>query len=130
MSKYKVAKLDDIKDVLGDYPGDMKPMKEALGSEQVAITYRRMPKGTGSKGYYGHIHQKQEEVIYVISGKLQVKVGDKIEELGPNTAIRIAPGTTQGVYNNEPEDVELLIISDRRESEDKVEYDQNFWPAE
>ena len=50
MKNYKTVKLDDIKDILGDYPGDMKPMKEPLGTTQVALTYRRMPKHTGAKG--------------------------------------------------------------------------------
>lgn len=127
MSGYKVVKLAEIDDILGDYPGDMKPTKDALRSEQVAITYRRMPKGTGSKGYYGHIHENQEEVIFVFAGKLQVKVGEDIVELGPREAIRISPGTTQGLYNGEDEDAELLIISDRRDPEDKVSYDKEFW---
>lgn len=127
MKNYSMVKIDELPDALGDYPGEMKFLKDALQTEQVAITYRRMPKGTGSKGYYGHIHEKQEEVIYVIKGRLQVKVDDDIIELGPNSAIRIAPGATQGVYNNEEKDVELLIISNRMYPEDKVSKDHEFW---
>ena len=45
-----------------------------LGSEQVAFTYRRMPQHTGGKGSYGHRHKRQEEIYFVVSGKLQFKL--------------------------------------------------------
>src|SRR5690348_5340854 len=127
MSAYKVVKLEDIADILGDYPGDMKPMKNPLGTTQVALTYRRLPQHTGSKGSYGHRHATQEEVIYVISGNVQVKAGPDVLELGPRSAVRIAPGTTQGIWNDRPEDAEVLLISNRMEPEDQVTKDHGFW---
>src|SRR5688572_32063823 len=128
MKSYKVVKLDEIKDILGDYPGDMKPMKDPLGTTQVALTYRRMPKHTGAKGSYGHAHATQEEIIFVISGQVQVKVNSDVVELPAKSAIRIAPKAFQGTWNEGPKDAEILIISNRMEPEDKVEYQQDFWP--
>lgn len=128
--KYTVVQLDEVDDILGDYPGDMKMLKNPLQTEQVAVTFRRMPQHTGGKGSYGHRHKTQEEVIYVISGKLQVKLGDDILELGPNETIRIPQGVTQAVWNDEPEEVEMLIISNRLPEDDVVEYDEQFWPME
>jgi quercetin dioxygenase-like cupin family protein len=127
MPAYKIAHLDDIDDILGDYPGDMKPLKDALGTTQVALTYRRMPAQTGAKGSYGHRHQTQEEIIYVISGQVQVKVGDEVLELPAKSAIRIAPGAVQGTWCEGPDDAEILIISNRMEPEDTVDKIQNFW---
>jgi len=129
MADYSVIKLDEVADILGDYPGEMKLLKSPLGCEQVAVSYRRMPKHTGAKGSYGHRHKTQEEIIFVFKGELQVKVGDDIVELGPLSAIRIAPGVTQGLWNDKDEDVELLIISNRIEPEDEVDTDPDFWPA-
>ncbi len=126
MKHYKVVRL---KDILGDYPGDMKPLKDALDTTQVALTYRRMPKHTGAKGSYGHAHRTQEEIIFVISGQVQVKVNDDVIELGAHSAIRIAPGAFQGTWNEGSHDAEILIISNRMEPEDTVDYQQDFWSA-
>ena len=51
MSDYTVRRLDEVPDVLGDYPGEMRFFSEPLGSEQVAFTYRRMPAKTGGFRY-------------------------------------------------------------------------------
>ena len=68
---YTIKSLADCPDVLGDYPGEMQMLTYELDTEQVALTYRRMPQHTGGKGSYGHFHREQEEVYFVISGKLQ-----------------------------------------------------------
>jgi mannose-6-phosphate isomerase-like protein (cupin superfamily) len=128
MSGYSLVSLDDVKDILGDYPGDMKPLKNPLGTTQVALTYRRMPEHTGAKGSYGHRHHVQEEVIYVISGQVQVKVDDEVVEVPARHAIRIAPGVVQGTWNDRPEDAEILIISTRLEPDDTPDKVQGFWP--
>src|SRR5262245_376189 len=130
MKNYKVVKLENVKDILGDYPGDMKPMKDPLGTTQVALTYRRMPAKTGAKGSYGHAHNTQEEIIFVISGQVQVKVNDDIVDLPAKSAISILPNALQGTWNEWPKEVEILIISNRMDPEDHVEYQQDFWPAD
>jgi mannose-6-phosphate isomerase-like protein (cupin superfamily) len=129
MKDYTVAHLSDIKDILGDYPGDMKPMKDPLQTTQVALTYRRMPAHTGAKGSYGHAHAQQEEIIYVISGKVQVKIGDDVVDLPAKSAIRIAPKAVQGTWNEGPDDAEILIISNRMDPEDTTTKTPDFWPA-
>ena len=129
MKHYKVVRLKDVKDILGEYPGDMKPLKDPLGTTQVALTYRRMPAHTGAKGSYGHAHRAQEEIIFVMSGRVQVKVGDDVVELGAHSAIRIAPKAFQGTWNEGPHDAEILIISNRMDPEDTVDYQQDFWPG-
>ena len=127
MANYAKVSLDEIEDTLGDYPGDMKPMKNPLGTRQVALTYRRMPQHTGAKGSYGHRHEQQEEIIYVLSGQVKVKVDEDVVELPAKSAIRIAPGAVQGTWNDRPEDAEVLIISNRMDPDDHVDKVQNFW---
>ena len=130
MADYQVVSLEDVEDWLGDYPGEMRGITYAIGAEQVALTYRRLPQHTGSKGYYGHRHRTQEELYFVISGKLQFKLGDDIVEVGPHQAVRIPPGTVRGVYNAEPEDAELVIVSPRIDDpQGDVETVDGFWPA-
>ena len=127
MPGYTVTRLEDVDDVLGDYPGEMRMLTGGLGSEQVALTYRRMPQHTGGKGSYGHRHAEQEEIYFVISGKLQFKLEEEVIEAGPGTAIRVAPEVFRSVWNDEPEDAEIVIVSTRDE-DSKPEYKADFWP--
>ena len=105
-------------------------IKRDLGCEQVAFTYLRMPQHTGGKGSYGHRHKTQEEVYFVCSGRLQFKLDDEVIEAGAGTAVRVAPSTVRSVWNDEPEDAQLVIVSTRIDSaRDDAEYVENFWPA-
>src|SRR3954464_7747717 len=52
MAEYQIVSLEEVDDWLGDYPGEMRGITYAIGAEQVALTYRRMPQHTGSKGSY------------------------------------------------------------------------------
>ncbi len=131
MSDYQIIKLEDVDDWLGDYPGEMRGITYAIGAEQVAVTYRRMPQHTGSKGSYGHRHKTQEEIYFVVSGRLQFKLGDEIVELGTHEAIRVPPQTWRGVWNDEPEDAEVVIVSTRIEDPtgDGEKSGDDFWPG-
>src|SRR6266567_5435014 len=102
----------DAPDVMGDkYPGEMRFLTGLLETEQVAVTYRRMPAGTGGKGSYGHRHRTQEEVYIVTAGRLQFKLGDELFDADAGSAIRIAPDVVRSVWNDGPDDAELLIVS-------------------
>jgi mannose-6-phosphate isomerase-like protein (cupin superfamily) len=128
---YSLSRLEDVPDIFGGkYPGEMKMLTDSLDAEQVAFTYRRMPQHAGGKGSYGHFHKTQEEVYFVMSGELQFKLGDDVIDVGAGTAVRIAPGTVRSVWNERPEDAELLIVSVRsRDKEAEVELVEDFWPA-
>jgi len=129
--RWTICKLEEAQNVFeGNYPGEMRFLSDPLGTEQVAITYRRMPRHTGGKGSHGHHHKTQEELYYVISGKLQFKLGDDVLELGPGSLVRVAPETVRSVWNDEPEDAELLIVSTRLAdpSANDTEQIPDFWP--
>ena len=82
MTDYTIRKLDDVPDAFGgQYPGTMRFLTEPLGNQQVAFTHRVMPPHTGGKGSYGHRHKTQEEIYYVISGRLQFKLGTRSTRL-------------------------------------------------
>jgi mannose-6-phosphate isomerase-like protein (cupin superfamily) len=132
VSDYTIVRVDEVPDVLGDYPGEMRLLTAALGAEQVALTYRRMPRRTGGKGSYGHRHKTQEEIYFVASGKLQFKLGDEVVEVERGTAVRVPPETWRSVWNDESEDAELIIVSTVVEggSRGDAEYLDNFWPVE
>jgi mannose-6-phosphate isomerase-like protein (cupin superfamily) len=129
VSGYTIRQLEDVPDFLGDYPGEMRFFTGELGNEQVALTHRRMPPNTGGKGGYGHRHKTQEEVYFVISGTLQFKLDDEVMDLGPGTAVRVAPEVVRSVWNEGPEDAYLMIVSTKIENvRDDAEMVEGFWP--
>src|SRR5436305_6797057 len=97
----------DVPDVLGDYPGEMRFLTGPLETEQVAVTYRRMPAGTGGKGSYGHRHHVQEEVYVVTAGRLQFKLGEEVIDVDAGNALRVAADIARSVWNDGPDDAEL-----------------------
>jgi mannose-6-phosphate isomerase-like protein (cupin superfamily) len=130
MSGYTVRRLEDAPDVLGDYPGEMRLLTDVIDAEQAAVTYRRMPRHTGGKGSYGHRHKTQEEIYFVMSGRLQFKLEDEIVELGKGGVVRVGPDVARSVWNDEPEDAELIIVSTRiDDGRSDVETVEDFWPA-
>jgi mannose-6-phosphate isomerase-like protein (cupin superfamily) len=130
MSGFTVATTKDAPDVLGDYPGEMRLLTGPTEAEQTAFTFRRMPQHTGGKGSYGHYHRTQEEIYFVMSGRLQFKLGDTVVDVEQGGIVRVAPATVRSVWNDEPEDAELIIVSPRIENaRDDAVTVPDFWPA-
>jgi mannose-6-phosphate isomerase-like protein (cupin superfamily) len=132
MSDYSVAKLSDVDDLSGDAPGTMQMVGRKLGCEQVAMTYRRMPAGAGGilNKRLGHHHNTQEEIYFVVSGTMQLKLDDEVLEVGPKTAVRMAPEVVRCVWNDGPEDLELLMFSNQVEDlRAETQMHEGFWDA-
>lgn len=130
MAGYTVRTLDEVPDAFGgQYPGSMRFMTQDLGNEQVAFTHRVMPPKSGGKGSYGHRHKTQEEIYYVVSGRLQFKLGDEIVDVERGTAVRVAPETVRSVWNDGPGEAELIICSVRLDDPGADgELVEDFWP--
>jgi mannose-6-phosphate isomerase-like protein (cupin superfamily) len=128
---YTVAKREDATDWMAQYPGfgEMRWYSEALGTEQVSFSWRKMPAGTGGRGSYGHRHPGQEEVYFVVSGTVTFKVGDDVFEAGPQAAVRMTGEEPYSVHNDTDSDAELLLFSTRDPSAttEKTPEDQDFW---
>jgi quercetin dioxygenase-like cupin family protein len=131
-SGYTLLAIAEAPDVFeGQYPGAMRFLTKPLDTEQVSITYREMPPGSGGKGSYGHHHKTQEEIYVVLSGRLEFKLGDEVHEVGPLTAVRVAPETVRSVWNGGSDDATLLIVSTHSDDpRPDVELVEGFWPAE
>jgi mannose-6-phosphate isomerase-like protein (cupin superfamily) len=131
MNGFTICKLEDVPDVFGgQYPGTMRFLSGPLETEQVAFTHREMPPGSGGKGGYGHRHKTQEEIYFVISGTLQFKLEDEIIDVPAGGAVRVGPRTARSVWNEGPEDAELVICSVRLEDpRADAETVEGFWPA-
>ena len=114
MTDWTIKTLEEIPDVLGDYPGEMRMSAASeLGTEQVGFTWRRMPAQTGGKGSYGHRHKTQEEVYFVASGTLQFKLEDEVIDVDEGGVLRVAPHVARSVWNEGPDDAVVIIVSVR-----------------
>ena len=127
---HSIAGRDQALDFMAEYPsyGEQRWYSDALGTEQVSFSWRRMSPGTGGRGSYGHRHPGQEEVYFVISGRVTFKVGDHIFEAGPQTAVRMTGEEFYSVQNDTDAESELLIFS-RRLDDPPLEKLEGFWPA-
>jgi mannose-6-phosphate isomerase-like protein (cupin superfamily) len=130
MADYSIRALEEIPDVLGDYPGEMRMTAASdLGTEQVSFTWRRMPAQTGGKGSYGHRHKTQEEIYFVASGTLQFKLEDEVLDVPAGTVVRIAPAVARSVWNEGPDDAVLIMCSIKSDDpEGDHETVADFWP--
>jgi mannose-6-phosphate isomerase-like protein (cupin superfamily) len=130
VADYAIKRLEEIPDVLGDYPGEMRMTAASdLGNEQVSFTWRRMPPQTGGKGSYGHRHKTQEEIYFVASGELLFKLEDEVIEVAAGSVVRIAPHVVRSVWNDGPDDAILIMCSIK--SDDPAgdhETVPDFWP--
>src|SRR6478609_8692696 len=112
VSGYTIRSLDEVPDAFGGrYPGSMRYLTGELGAEQLDFTHRLMPPKSGGKGAYGHRHKTQEEIYFVISGKLQFKLDDEILNVAGGAAVRVAPDVVRSIWNDGPDDAELVICS-------------------
>jgi mannose-6-phosphate isomerase-like protein (cupin superfamily) len=130
MADYTIKALAEVPDVLGDYPGEMRFATYEIGAQQAALTWRRMPPGTGGKGSYGHRHRTQEEIYLVVSGTVQFKLEDDVVDVPAGTVVRVAPQVARSVWNEGPDDAELVIVSMRiADPHGDAEVVADFWPG-
>jgi uncharacterized cupin superfamily protein len=114
-SGYSIAGREDALDFMARWPeyGEQRWYSDALGTEQVSFSWRRMLPRTGGRGSYGHHHPGQEEVYFVISGTVTFKVGDAVFEAGPQTAVRMTGEEAYSLHNDTDAEAELLVFSTR-----------------
>jgi mannose-6-phosphate isomerase-like protein (cupin superfamily) len=126
---YTVAGREDAADFMANFPeyGEMRWYSDALATEQVSFSWRRMLPGTGGRGSYGHAHPGLEEVYFVIAGTITFKVGDDVFEVGPQTAVKVPGEQLRSVHNDTDEEAQLIVFS-RRLADQPVEKQDGFWP--
>jgi len=125
---YAVAAREDARDFMAEYPeyGEQRWYSDALGTEQVSFSWRRMAPRTGGRGSYGHRHPGQEEVYFVISGAVTFKIDDEVFTVGPQTSVRVDGDSYRSIHNDTDEDAQLLIFSTRH-AQPPLEKQEGFW---
>lgn len=107
MAKYTLIHGDDVESKGSN--GTFKMFKEPLDARQVTLSLRTFPARSGPSG--GHKHEQIEEVMYVVSGELSVKLDDEVVELKAGDALRISPETMRAYRNDSGEEAVTAIAS-------------------
>jgi len=130
MSGFKVIGVDDVADVYAgsDVPGEFRPLSDALGAEQVAVTLIRVPPHSDFEQGTGHYHEGQEELYLVTRGTLTMRFGDEIRKVSAPSVARVDARTPRSHRNEGDEPVELWVVSTRIDEPDSVKID-DFWEA-
>lgn len=79
----------------------------ALGAKELVVVDARFPVG---QGHAFHKHPGQEEVIYVISGRIEQWVGEDCHELEPGDTAFILPGQVHASFNIGNEEARIVAI--------------------
>jgi uncharacterized cupin superfamily protein len=126
---YTIANREHALDFMDGWPeyGEQRWYSDALATEQVSFSWRRMLPGTGGRGSYGHRHPGQEEVYFVISGTVTFKIDDDVFEAGQQTAVRVGGDAFRSVHNDTRAEAQLLIVSPRL-ADPPIEKTEDFWP--
>ena len=112
MSEYSIVSVADVPDQAAEVGMDPERfeihfMREALAFANFSVTFEVMRNGCRGRG---HRHTTQEEVVFLVSGRAQVKLGDEVIDLEPWTAVRVPPETARAFRAVGEEDAVFVII--------------------
>jgi mannose-6-phosphate isomerase-like protein (cupin superfamily) len=130
MTDYSIVRADEAEDAYAgtDVPGEFRSLKEALGTDQLAVTLIRVPPHSDFDQGTGHHHEELEEIYIVTRGTLTMRFGEEVEEVPAGSAVRVAPDTTRSHRNEGDEPVEMWAVSRRIERGDATKV-EDFWEA-
>ena len=66
-------------------PGHSTAHGPTITGKELEIGYYTEPKGTGAKPH----HHPSEQIMLVLSGRLRMRIGDEVREIGPGEAALI-----------------------------------------
>lgn len=130
MSDYAIVHPDDADDVYAgsDVPGEFRPLGDALGGEQLAVTLIRIPPHSDFEQGTGHTHDELEELYLVTRGTLTMRFGDDVQRVTAPAAVRVAAATPRSHRNESDEPVDLWAVS-RQNDGDRGNKIDDFWEA-
>jgi mannose-6-phosphate isomerase-like protein (cupin superfamily) len=130
MPGYAIVHPDDVGDVYAgtDVPGEFRPLGDALGAEQLAVTLIHVPPHCDFEQGTGHTHDELEELYLVTRGTLTMRFEDEVVKVSAPAAVRVAASTRRSHRNEGDEPVDLWAISRRIDGDGGNKID-DFWEA-
>lgn len=94
---------------------DHKSLSEVCGLRRLGVHLVRVPPGKESAIY--HVHQGEEEFLYILSGHGVAEIGEEEHAIGPGDFMGFAPGVAHHLRNTSAEDLVYLMAGERNELE-------------
>jgi mannose-6-phosphate isomerase-like protein (cupin superfamily) len=125
MSSYSVKNLLEIESS-GNGDFELRFARKYLDSEQLGITYERLPPNYTST--FGHHHDEQEEAYVVVEGSGAVKLDDERIELKQWDVVRVAPAVVRG-FDSGPDGLVLIAVGGPKPEGGDGHPVPDRWPA-
>jgi mannose-6-phosphate isomerase-like protein (cupin superfamily) len=127
---YSIIRADEVADYYAgtDVPGEFRPLGEALGGEQLAVTLIRVPPHCDFEQGTGHTHDELEEIYIVGRGTLTMRFGEEVVAVPAGSVVRVAAEVPRSHRNEGDGPVELWAVSLRNEH-DRGNKIEEFWEA-
>lgn len=113
------------------YADDAEPMGHdaslgrRLGLLRIGIHHVRLPPGRRTS--FPHAESAEEEFVHVIEGRPDAWIDGELHALSPGDSVAFPSGTgiAHSFLNNTDEDVRLLVVGEKRKSENRGYYPLN-----
>ena len=130
MSDYSIVHPADCDDAYAgtEVPGEFRPLTDAPGAQQLAMTLIHVPPHCDFEQGTGHFHDEVEEIYLITRGTLTMRFGDEIRKVVAPSVVRVAPQTRRSHRNEGDEPVDMYAISRQIERMDATKVD-DFWAA-
>jgi mannose-6-phosphate isomerase-like protein (cupin superfamily) len=130
VTDFSIVHPADCDDVYAgsDVPGEFRPLTDALGAEQLAMSLIHVPPHCDFEQGTGHFHDEVEEIYLVTRGTLTMRFGDEVREVAAPAVVRVGPSTLRSHRNEGDEPVDVWAISRLLDHGDATKID-DFWEA-
>ena len=79
-----------------------------LERADLTVIRERIPPGAGE---VQHFHARARQLFFVLSGALEIELGEQRFRVGAEDALEVSPGVLHRVSNSGPADAVFLVIS-------------------
>ena len=128
MAGYTITNLKDLENSaerFGMAPNlEARFARDALGAEQLAMSYQRL--APGFRMPFGHRHGTQEELYVVVGGSGRVKLDDDVHDVGEWDVVRAAKETMRA-FEAGPDGLEYLVIGSPKTGPGDADVVQGWW---
>lgn len=126
MSTYTKVNVSEVKDLAPDFGmsdmGQARFARQTLGAENVGLAHYQM--NSGRRVGFGHRHDSQEEIYFVLSGSGRFKVDDEIFPVAANDLVYVPPGAMRE-WEAGDDGLELMAFGQHRD--DDTDMQPGWW---
>jgi quercetin dioxygenase-like cupin family protein len=106
MADFTIKRFDEMDTALN---GVFCRARAELGVTSFGMQMMQLPPNAEFYPYHDHAEDGQEEVYVVLDGAAEFEIEGERHAVGPDTAVRVAPGTRRKVHPG-PDGVRVLAL--------------------